>query len=98
MACSIFPSTEQIEALAILVDNDISQVLDWVALLRSIEPGFEYCSQPRGLPLIVVNAIIALKDCEDELLTLWLNMARSHGMSANWILIFEPIADSYLSR
>ena len=98
MACSTFPTTKQIEALDILRKNENSEVLAWLALMRSIEPGFKHCSQPCGLSSQVVNAIIALKDCEDELLTLWLDMTRSCGILAGQILSFHSVANSYLGH
>ena len=83
MAGRVFPSTEQIEALDRLKDYDNRLLLSWLALARSIEPGFRHCPGPNTLSPVVVHSILVLRDCEDEKLNLWLDMTRSYGKITN---------------
>ena len=61
-----FPSPEQQVALSVLKDFDEDTVLDWLKLLRSIEPGFQFRSRPGCLTVEQLNALNSLKDCENS--------------------------------
>ncbi len=61
-----FPSPEQKVALNVLKDVEEDTVLDWLKLLRSIEPGFQFRSCPGGLTVELFDALNLLKDCENS--------------------------------
>lgn len=60
-----FPSPEQEVALHVLKDFDEDTVLDWLKLLRSIEPGCQFRSRPGDLTVEQFDALNALKECEN---------------------------------
>ena len=60
-----FPSPEQEVALNILKDFEEDTVLDWLKLLRSIQPGCQFRSSPESLTVEQFNALNSLKECEN---------------------------------
>ena len=60
-----FPSPEQQVALDVLKDCDEDTVLDWLKLLRSIEPGCQFRPSPESLTVEQFNALNSLKECEN---------------------------------
>ncbi len=60
-----FPSPEQEVALNVLKDIEEDTVLDWLKLLRSIEPGCQFRSSPESLTVEQFNALNSLKECEN---------------------------------
>ena len=60
-----FPSPEQEVALHVLKDFEEDTVLDWLKLLRSIEPGCQFRSSPGNLTVEQFDALNSLKECEN---------------------------------
>ena len=60
-----FPSPEQEVALNVLKDFEEDRVLDWLKLLRSIEPGCQFRSSPGSLTVEQFDALNSLKECEN---------------------------------
>ena len=76
---STFPTPLQQEAIGILRDFDDRTIFDWLTLLRSLQPGYQHCTQPGGLPGEQFNAISSFRDCPNRLILAWLNLARCVG-------------------
>lgn len=77
MPFPIFPTGGQIEALEALKQYDDRIVFAWLAFARSVEPGFKYHSRNGSLSSVQFNAVLIMRDCPDERLSLWLSTARS---------------------
>ena len=60
-----FPSPEQEVALNVLKDVEEDTVLDWLRLLRSIEPSCQFRPSHGGLTVEQFNALHSLKECEN---------------------------------
>ena len=60
-----FPSPEQEVALNVLKDVDEHTVVDWLRLLRSIEPSCQFRTSHGGLTAEQFNALNLLKECEN---------------------------------
>ena len=60
-----FPSPEQEVALKVLKDVEEDTVLDWLKLLRSIEPSCQFRPSRGGLTVEQFNALHSLKECEN---------------------------------
>ena len=60
-----FPSPEQEVALNVLKDVEEDTVLDWLKLLRSIEPSCQFRPNHGGLTVEQFNALHSLKECEN---------------------------------
>ena len=60
-----FPSPEQEVALNVLKDVEEDTVLDWLKLLRSIEPSCQFRPSHGGLTVEQFNALHLLKECEN---------------------------------
>ena len=60
-----FPSPEQEVALNVLKDFKEDTVLNWLRLLRSIEPSCQFRPSHRGLTVEQFSALNSLKECED---------------------------------
>ena len=60
-----FPSPEQEVALNVLKDVKEDTVLEWLRLLRSIEPGCQFRSSPGSLTVEQFDALNSLKECEN---------------------------------
>lgn len=73
------PSVYQQAALAVLQDYDNATIFAWLTGFRSFRPGGENWFQPRRLSRQVVEAISALKDCADSLVSAWLDAIRCGG-------------------
>ena len=61
-----FPTPEQEVALNVLKDIEEDTVLDWLKLLRSIEPGCQFRSSPGSLTVEQFDALNSLKECENN--------------------------------
>lgn len=61
-----FPSPEQEVALNVLKDVEEDTVLDWLKLLRSIEPGCQFRSSPGSITVEQFDALNSLKECENN--------------------------------
>ena len=61
-----FPSPEQEVALNVLKDVEEDTVLDWLKLLRSIEPGCQFRSSPGSITVEQFDALHSLKECENN--------------------------------
>jgi hypothetical protein len=76
---STFPTLHQQEAISTLRHCDDRSILDWLTLLRSLQPGYQHCTHPGGLPREQFNAVSFLKDCPNGLILAWLELARCNG-------------------
>ena len=76
---SHFPSISQRVALAALQGYDNKIIFAWLAGIRSFRLGGRNWFQPENLSTQQQEAISALKDCPDSLLTAWLEAARYDG-------------------
>ncbi|KAL2042579.1 hypothetical protein N7G274_004338 [Stereocaulon virgatum] len=80
---STFATFHQQEAIGILRHFDDRSILDWLTLLRSLQPGYQHCAHPGGLPREHFNAVAFLKDCPNGLILAWLDIARCNGKQAS---------------
>ena len=76
---SDFPSVSQQTALTALQHYDNATIFAWLTGLRSFRPGGENWFQPRRLSRQELEAISALKDCADSLVSVWLDAIRGGG-------------------
>ena len=76
---SHFPSISQRAALAALQGYDNGIIFAWLTGIRSFKLGGQNWFQPESLSTQKQEAISALKDCPDSLLTAWLEAARYDG-------------------
>lgn len=66
-----FPTLQQQAAIDELKDIDESDVIAWLTVIRSIEPGF--CSHEAGpLSSQQLNALASLRECRDSNILVWL--------------------------
>ena len=72
-----FPSEAQIHALEMLKQEDNQVIFAQIRLLRSIKPGFQYCSSADGPPSSMVDALSTVRDCPEDRLLQWLDLARA---------------------
>ena len=80
---STFPTLHQQEAISILRHFDNRSILDWLTFLRSLQPGYQHCTRPGGLPGEQFNAVSYLRDCPNGLILAWLELARCNGQSCS---------------
>lgn len=76
-----FPSLEQEAALSVLKDFEEDTVLDWLRLLRSIEPSCQFRPSHGGLTVEQFNALNSLKECENGHVLAGLRHTLLGGMS-----------------
>lgn len=74
-----FPSVSQQAALTALQDYDNGTIFAWLTGFRSFRPGRENWFQPGYLSAQQLEAISALKDCADSLVSAWLDYVRNRG-------------------
>ena len=77
-----FPSFSQQAALTTLQDYENGIVFAWLTGFRAFRPGGENWFQPDGLSAQELEAISALKDCTDSLISAWLDYIRCGGQYA----------------
>lgn len=73
------PSSSQQAALTTLQDYDNTIILAWLTGLRSFRPGAANWFQPDCLLPQELEAISALKECSDSLVSAWLDSTRCGG-------------------
>ena len=73
------PSTSQQAALTALQEHDNGTIFAWLTGLRSFTPGGKNWFRPDSLLPQEFEAILALKDCTDSLISAWLDCIRSNG-------------------
>ena len=73
------PSISQRAALEALQGYDNGTIFAWLTGIRTFEIGGQNWFQPESLSTQQQEAIFALKDCPDSLLTAWLEAARFDG-------------------
>ena len=77
---SSIPTPAQEVAITTLKDVEEEKVIAWLALLRSIEPGFQLRSGPGCLSSEQIAALNILKDCQNGNVLAWLR----YDLLAGW--------------
>lgn len=86
---------QQREAAAALADHDNGDIFAWLKLARSahsIEPIPEQRSRNAYISPSQIHALLALKDCPDDKLLSWLELAR-HYRLCNGLTHYDRDAD-----
>lgn len=73
----IFPTPLQQSAVVILQSFEHVTVFAWLSLLRSLEPGYNYCARPGSLSSQDFESLLNLKGCRFDLVLPWLRTTRS---------------------
>ena len=73
------PTEEQKAALNELLSFGKERILDWLTILRCIEPGFRFCARGGCLSSQHLDALSTLKDCDDSDISAWLSLTFSAG-------------------
>lgn len=76
---STYPSSLQQAALAVLQKNDNQVALAWLAALRLSRHDENYWFHLGTLSSEQLEAIAMLEDCEDDLVSAWLDFTRDGG-------------------
>lgn len=71
-----FPTPTQQAGLNELLVFDDEKIFAWLAVLRSIEPGFRYQARRGCLSNQQLNALSTLIDCGDSDISTWLALSR----------------------
>ena len=86
---STSPTPIQQAALAVLQEFENHVALAWLTGLRSFKSDEDHCFQSGHLSSEQFGAISVLKDCPDELVSVWLDTARSGGSYLPWCLVYS---------
>jgi hypothetical protein len=63
--CQIFPSSSQQAAATILQDFDDAKIINFLSVLRFLDPNHEQSSHSKELSIQQLTALSTLKDCRD---------------------------------
>ncbi len=63
--CQIFPSSSQQAAATILQDFDNAKIINFLSVLRFLDPNYEQSSHSKELSIQQLTALSTLKDCRD---------------------------------
>ena len=91
-----YPSPAQRAAIAVLQEFDNQIALAWLTGLRSFRPDENHWFQPENLSSEQFEAISVLKDCPDDLVSVWLDFTRDVGWYPLWCTIVFTPADNFL--
>lgn len=67
----VFPTQQQQAALSDLKEFNEDKVITWLAVIRSIEPGFRHHGSG-PLSSQQLSALASLRDCRDSNIIVWL--------------------------
>ena len=76
------PTQPQERALLSLARFSPWKVAAWVEILRSLAPGYQHVGRLAPLTPLELNAVHELKDCEEDWLLAWLNIAAQYRQCA----------------
>ena len=75
---STFPSSQRTAGFLLQDFND-EQIIAWLSLLRSLQPGYQHFSSSQALSRQHIDALSMLKDYPDSLVLGWLRPSRRAG-------------------
>lgn len=93
---STYPSPLQRAALAVLQEFDNQATLAWLTALRLSRHDENYWFHLGGLSSEQLEAIAMLEDCQDDLVSAWLDFTRSGGSYPLRYTALSSLADGYL--
>lgn len=84
--CRIFPSSSQQAAATILQDFDDGKIINFLSVLRFLDPNHEQSSHSKELSIQQVTALSTLKDCCDADILTCLEACRRGTDSRSYML------------
>lgn len=93
---STYPSSLQQAALAVLQEFDNQVTLAWLTALRLSRHDENYWFHLGSLSSEQLEAIAMLEDCQDDLVSAWLDFTRGGGSYLLRYTVLSSLADGYL--
>lgn len=81
---TVIPTTSQQAATRYLCHFETSRILTWLEVIRSLRLGYRHFSQSEFLTAQQIDALSALRYCDNHEISAWLHHARNAGLCSSF--------------